>query len=129
MALYTPQLFAPRRITWRRSLARYLEFDGSRYLLRVVLVLCLMSLLTLAQTGVLATKGYHIAELESRKTILIRQRDQLHARYAEMQSLERIRSRAEQLGLRPVRREQVRYITITEESNADQGVRGITHGP
>jgi hypothetical protein len=122
MALYTPQMFAPRRVAVRRKvLTRYLAFDGSRYFLRVVLFLCLMSLLTLAQTGILATRGYTVAELETRQTTLLRERDLLHARYAEMQSLERVRSRAEALGLRPMRREQVQYITIP---NGAQDIEG-----
>lgn len=126
MALYTPQMFAPRRVAVRRGvLTRYLAFDGSRYFLRVVLFLCLMSLLTLAQTGILATRGYTVAELETRQTTLLRERDLLHARYAEMQSLERIRSRAETLGLRPMQREQVQYITIPDGAQDIEGGGGL----
>lgn len=122
MALHTPQMFAPRRAAVRQGvLTRYLAFDGSRYFLRVVLFLCLMSLLTLAQTGILATRGYTVAELETRQTTLLRERDLLHARYAEMQSLERVRSRAEALGLRPMQREQVQYITIPDGAQDIEG--------
>jgi hypothetical protein len=102
----------------RRELSSYLKLDGSRYLLGVVVLLCLMSMIALAQTGVVATRGYAIVELEAQRTELLRERSQLQLHYAEAQSLEHIRARAEQLGLRPMSKEQVRYITIEEPQPA-----------
>lgn len=98
----------------RLELPRYLKLDGSRYLLGLVLILCLMSLIVLVQTGVVATKGYAITQLETERTSLIRERSQLQVRQARAQSLELIRRRAEQIGLRPVTDEQVRYVTVPE---------------
>jgi hypothetical protein len=96
----------------RISIPQYLRLDGSRYLLGLVLILALMSLIVLAQTGVVATKGYAISRLEAEKTALIRERSQLQAREARAQSLELIRRRAEQIGLRPITPDQVRYLDI-----------------
>jgi hypothetical protein len=104
----------------RRELSRYLKLDGSRYLLGVVVLLCLMSMIALGQTGVVATKGYAIVELEAQQAELMRQRSQLQLHYARAQSLERIRERAGQLGLRPMSKEQVRYITVEDHAPAMQ---------
>ncbi len=96
----------------RIRIPHYLRLDGSRYLLGLVFILALMSLIVLAQTGVVATKGYAISHLEEEKTLLIRERSQLQVRQAHAQSLELIRRRAEQIGLRPITPSQVRYLKI-----------------
>lgn len=96
----------------RMALPRYLRLDGSRYLLGLVLILCLMSLIVLAQTGVVATRGYAISDLEAAKVSLLRERTQLQERQARAHSLERIRRRAEQNGMRPVRDTQIRYLEL-----------------
>jgi hypothetical protein len=98
----------------RLNLPSYLRLDGSRYLLGLVVILCLMSLIVLAQTGVVATKGYAIAALDTQETALLRERSALQVRQARAQSLERVRLRAEQIGLRPYSDEQVRYVTVPE---------------
>ncbi|NJO84190.1 MAG: hypothetical protein HC828_16300, partial [Blastochloris sp.] len=58
-------------------------------------------------------------------------RGQLQLRYATAQSLEHIRQRAEQIGLRTIDREQVRYLTIAplphtpgEQTAAEQAAEG-----
>jgi hypothetical protein len=96
----------------RMALPRYLRIDGSRYLLGLVLILSLMSLIVLVQTGVVATKGYALASLEGEKVILLRERSLLQERQARAQSLDRIRRRAEQLGMQPVTADQVRYVDL-----------------
>ncbi len=96
----------------RLALPRYLRLDGSRYLLGLVLILSLMSLIVLAQTGVVATRGYAISNLEDQKTALMRERTVLQERQARAQSLEQIRRRAEQIGLRPMQPEQARYLEV-----------------
>lgn len=98
----------------RRELARYLKTDASRFLLGMVVLLCLMSMITLGQTGVVATKGYAIVALEQQRTELLRERSLLKHRYAQAQSLEHIRNQATRIGLRPMAREQIRYVTINE---------------
>ncbi len=96
----------------RLALPRYLRLEGSRYLLGLVIILSIMSLLVLAQTGVVATKGYAIVKLEDQRTALLRERTLLQERQARAQSLEQIRRRAEQIGLRPMEPEQARYLVI-----------------
>lgn len=96
----------------RLALPRYLRLEGSRYLMGLVLILSLMSLIVLAQTGVVATKGYAIVKLEDQKTALLRERTILQERQARAQSLEQIRRRAEQIGLRPMEPDQARYLAI-----------------
>lgn len=115
MAVNTQRLSAVDQARSRRlSLPRYLQLDGSRYLLGLVVILCLMSLIVLAQTGVVATKGYEIARLEAEKVALLRERSALQVRQARAQSLSRVRLRAEQIGLRPYSDDQVRYVTVPE---------------
>lgn len=119
MAVNTQRISAIIQARARRlELPRYLKLDGSRYLLGLVLILCLMSLIVLVQTGVVATKGYAITQLEAERTSLIRERSQLQVRQARAQSLELIRRRAEQIGLRPVTPDQVRYVTVPELAEA-----------
>jgi hypothetical protein len=116
MAVNTPRISSIGQARARRiSIPHYLRLDGSRYLLGLVLILALMSLIVLAQTGVVATKGYAISRLEVEKTALTRERSQLQAREAHAQSLELIRRRAEQIGLRPITPDQVRYLSIPSE--------------
>jgi len=98
----------------RLALPRYLRLDGARYLLGLVILLCLMSLIVLVQTGVVATRGYAISTLEAQKVNLLRERTRLQERQARAQSLERIRRRAEQIGMRPVQEQQIRYIELIE---------------
>jgi hypothetical protein len=107
----------------RRELAQYLKTDSSRYLLGLVVLLCLMSMITLGQTGVVATKGYAIVGLETRRTELLRERSMLKHRLAKAQSLQQIRQHAEQAGLRPMSREQVRYLTINPDPATHQAVQ------
>ncbi|NJL33443.1 MAG: hypothetical protein HC893_05820 [Chloroflexaceae bacterium] len=126
MAVNVQRLFPLRQAkARRRELSRYLKLDGSRYLLAVVILLCLMSMIALGQTGIVATKGYAIVALEAQRTDLLRERSQLHFRHAEAQSLDHIRSRAEQIGLRTMTREQVRYVTIENQQPA--GVQDDMH--
>jgi hypothetical protein len=98
----------------RLALPRYLRLDGARYLLGLVILLCLMSLIVLVQTGVVATRGYAISTIEAQKVNLLRERTRLQERQARAQSLERIRRRAEQIGMRPVQEQQIRYIELPE---------------
>lgn len=98
----------------RLALPHYLRLEGSRYLLGLVAILSLMSLIVLLQTGAVATRGYAIARLEAEKTQLLRERTLLLERQARAQSLERVRFQAEQLGLRPLKPDQIRYLSLPE---------------
>jgi hypothetical protein len=113
MAINTQRISSILQARERRiALPRYLRLDGSRYLLGLVFILALMSLIALAQTGAVATRGYAISRLEAEKTALMRERSQLQVRQARAQSLELVRRRAEQIGLRPITPDQVRYLDI-----------------
>lgn len=113
MAVHPRRLSAIEGARARRlALPHYLRLDGARYLLGLVLILCLMSLVVLVQTGSVATKGYAINALERQKVTLLRERTLLQERQARAQSLERIRRRAEQMGMRPVQEQQIRYIQL-----------------
>lgn len=113
MAVNTQRMSTIVKARARRiALPHYLRIDGSRYLLGLVLILALMSLIVLAQTGAVATKGYALSHLQNEKTALMRERSQLQVREAQAQSLELVRRRAEQLGLRPITPDQVRYLDI-----------------
>lgn len=120
MAVNTQRISTIGKARERRiALPRYLRLDGSRYLLGLVLILALMSLIVLVQTGAVATRGYAISQLEGEKTALMRERSQLQVREAQAQSLELIRRRAEQIGLRPITPDQVRYLDIPEEGTGN----------
>lgn len=106
----------------RLALPRYLRLDGGGFLLGLVFILCLMSLVVLVQTGVVATKGYAISALEKEKLTLTRERSLLQERQARAQSLERIRRRAEQIGLRPITKDQVRYVELPAEGTVDRAL-------
>lgn len=113
MAIILPRLSPIRQAKTRRlDLPRYLRLDTSRYLFGVFLVLCLVGLITLAQVGVVATKGYAIANFERQRIQLLRERAQLQYRQAEAQSLTRVRLRAGELGLRTATPEQLHFVVI-----------------
>lgn len=119
MAVNVRQLFPLQQAKDRRSrLPRYLQLDGGRYLIAAGLLFSLISLLSLAQTGRLATQGYEIAQLQAQKTTLLRERSTLQLRLSKAQSLVSIEQRAREIGLRPMAPEQARYITINPESGA-----------
>ncbi len=113
MAVQIPQ-FSPlqQARTRRRELMQYLNLDGSRYLLGVVVLLGLMSMIALVQTGVVATKGYAIVALEQRINTLQRENGKLHMELAAAQSLTLVRERAAVLGLRITAPDQVQHITL-----------------
>lgn len=118
MAVLGNRFFSQRRrVTLQRRKMQHIRAKSS-YLVHIIVLLCLMSLLTLGQIGVVATKGYAVSALQTEKTLLLRQRDQLEVRYATAQSLEHIRRRAEQIGLRPISPDQVEYVTIVDEQLA-----------
>ena len=113
MAVNTQRLSPIKGARARRlALPRSMRLDRSRSLFGLVLILSLISLIVLAQTGVVATRGYAIARLETERVTLLRERTLLQEREARAQSLERIRRRAEQIGLRPMSPAQARYLEI-----------------
>jgi hypothetical protein len=117
MAVNVRKLFPLEQARERRlELMRYLRLDGGRYLIAAALLLSLMSLLSLGQTGRLATRGYQLAQFQIRQTELLRERSALLLQLSEAESLQTVEKRAKMLNLRPMAPEQARYITITPET-------------
>jgi hypothetical protein len=117
MAVNVRKLFPLEQAKARRiELMRYLRLDGGRYLIAAALMLSLMSLLSLGQTGRLATRGYQLAQLQIRQTELLRERSALLLQLSEAESLTTVEKRAKMLNLRPMAPEQARYITIAPEN-------------
>src|SRR5918912_1088213 len=113
MAVNIRQIFPLQQAKARRSqLPRYLQLDGGRYLIAAALILSLLSLISLGQTGRLATQGYEIAQLQKDQINLLRQRSALQLELSEAQSLAKIEQRARDLHLRPMTPDQARYMTI-----------------
>ena len=111
--LYPLQEARERRI----ELGRYLKLDGGRYLIAAAMLLSLMSLVSLGQTGRLATQGYHIAQLEHTNATLLRERSKMQLQLSEAQSLGDIERRASEAGLRPMAPDQARYVTVAPEAS------------
>jgi hypothetical protein len=113
MAVNIRQLFPLQQAKARRGqLGPYLRLDGGRYLIAAALILALMSLISLGQTGRLATQGYALAQLQNERTQLLRDRSSMQLRLSEAQSLEKIQTRAKDLNLHPMSPEQAKYIMI-----------------
>jgi hypothetical protein len=123
MAINIRQLFPLQQAKVRRGqLTRYLQLDGGRYLIAAAFILAMLSLISLGQTGRLATQGYELAGLQADRTQLLREHSALQLRLSEAQSFLKIERRAEKLKLQPMTPEQVRYITVAPATN-DQVTR------
>jgi hypothetical protein len=124
MAVNIRQLFPLQQAKARRGqLQRYLKLDGGRYLIAAAVIFALMSLISLGQTGRLATQGYEVAQLQLEYTQLLRERSALQLRLSEAQSLQQIQQRAKSLNLRPMTPDQAKYITIAPPASNDQVTR------
>lgn len=113
MAVNVRKLFPLEQARARRiELSRYLRLDGGRYLIAAALLLSLMSLISLGQTGRLATQGYQLADLQATQKVLLREHSALLLQLSEAESLQSVEKRAKELGLRPMEPEQAQYITV-----------------
>ena len=113
MAVNVRQLFPLQKAKERRiELGRYLRLDGGRHLIVAALLLAFMSLIALGQTGRLAAQGHEISVLQDQRVELQRERSDLLLRLSKAQSLAGIERRANDLNMRPVTDDQVRYITL-----------------
>lgn len=116
MAVNLRQLFPLQDAKVRRlELGRYLRLDGGRYLIAAALILALMSIVALGQTGRLASQGHELTSLQDQRVALQRERNDLLLRLSQAQSLEGIEKRANELKLRPITTEQLRYVTLAPE--------------
>src|SRR3954447_26691352 len=120
MAVNLRQLFPLQQAKVRRSqLARYLSLDGARYLIAAAVILSLISLISLGQTGRLATQGYELAQMQTERNQLLRQRSALQLELSEAASRLKIDQRASALGLRPMTPDQAHYVTVATPATAD----------
>ncbi|WP_026370140.1 hypothetical protein [Kallotenue papyrolyticum] len=90
----------------------YFKLGETGLLLGAVVVVCLLSILYLAQTGRVASAGYRLQALEQEHIELLREAEQYEFRIAQASRLDVIAARAEQLGLRPASGSQLQYATI-----------------
>ena len=113
MAVNIRQLFPIQQARARRTqLGQYLQLDGGRYLIAAAVIFALLSLISLGQTGRLATQGYELANLQQAQRELTRQHGALQLQLSEAQSLLKIEGRAKALNMQPMTPGQVRYVTI-----------------
>ena len=77
-----------------------------------VIAVCMLSILYLAQTGRVATRGYRLQELQDEHETLMRQAQQFEFRIAAANRLDSIEVRAQRIGLRKASPAQLRYATI-----------------
>jgi len=100
------------RVRRTQSPGSYMKLGDSGLIVGAVIIVCILSLLFLAQTGQVATAGYHLQELEREHTQLLHEAEQYEYRIATASRLDLIAERAQKLGLRPAAHEQLRYARI-----------------
>lgn len=119
MAVNIRQFFPIQQARARRTqLPRYLQLDGGRYLIAAAVIFALLSLISLGQTGRLATQGYELVNLQKTQQQLTREHGALQLQLSEAQSLIKIEGRAKALNMQPMQPDQVRYITIAPPAEA-----------
>ena len=119
MAVNIRQFFPIQQARARRTqLARYLQLDGGRYLIAAAVIFALLSLISLGQTGRLATQGYELTNLQTQQRELLRTHGALQLQLSEAQSLLKIEQRAKVLNMRPMTPDQVQYVTIAPPAPA-----------
>ncbi|MBS1964287.1 MAG: hypothetical protein JST60_00485 [Chloroflexi bacterium SZAS-1] len=119
MAVNIRQFFPIQQARARRTqLARYLQLDGGRYLIAAAVIFALLSLISLGQTGRLATQGYELTNLQTQQRELLRTHGALQLQLSEAQSLLKIEQRGKALNMRPMTPDQVQYVTIAPPAPA-----------
>lgn len=109
------------RVRLRRiDLSRYLRLDGARYMLLLVLICCLLSLITLVQTGLVARMNYELVGLRQQQVQLTREYSRLQEQMARVQSVEARLKRATELGFRQPTPDQIRYVRIPQLPDLDE---------
>lgn len=101
----------------RKSWGSYFRLGHAGLLAGAVAAVCVLSILYLAQTGHVATRGYQLQKLQAEEKTLLRQADTYQYRIAKMQVLDVIQERAQMLGMRPATPAQIRYAEIPLETS------------
>lgn len=96
----------------RAQFPSYFKLGYSGLVAGGVIAVCLLSILYLAQTGRVATRGYMLQELQEQQVKLLREAEQYEYRIAVANKLDVIEARASQIGMRKASPAQLRYATI-----------------
>ncbi len=96
----------------RAQYPSYFKLGYPGLLAGAVIGVCILSLLYLAQTGRVATRGYLLQDLQDQHTKLKREAEQYEYRIAAASRLDSIEARATSMGLRKATPGQLRYATI-----------------
>lgn len=90
----------------------YFKLSESWLLAGVFVIVCILSIMFLAQTGRVATEGYRLQELQSEYLKAQQETEQYEFRIAQASRLDVIADKAQKLGLRPATNDQTRYATV-----------------
>lgn len=96
----------------RAQYPSYFKLGYPGLLAGAVVGVCILSILYLAQTGRVATRGYLLQDLQDKHAELMRDAEQYQYRIAAASQLDSIEARAKKLGLRKAVPGQLRYATI-----------------
>ncbi len=96
----------------RAQYPSYFQLGYAGLLAGAAIAVCLLSILYLAQTGRVATRGYLLQELQDEHVTLLREAEQYEYRIAAANRLDSIEERAVRIGLRRAVPVQLRYATI-----------------
>ncbi len=96
----------------RAQYPSYFKLGSAGLISGGVIAVCLLSILYLAQTGRVATRGYLLQELQEKHTVLKREAEQYEYRIAAANRLDVIEARALEIGMRRAPAAQLRYATI-----------------
>lgn len=94
------------------SVPRVLHVDALKLVVGAVVIVCILSMLFLAQTGRVASAGFQLQALEREQVALMVEAEQHKYRIARASRLDVVAERATRLGLRPATGEQLQYATI-----------------
>ena len=96
----------------RAQYPSYFKLGYPGLLACATVAVCMLSILYLAQTGRVATRGYRLQELQEAHVKLLHEAQQYEYRIAEASRLDSIEARATRIGLRKATPAQLRYATI-----------------
>ena len=95
----------------------YFQLGSAGLLAGAVAAVCIFSILYLAQTGRVATRGYRLQALQADEKVLLRAAEQDQYRIAMANRLDVIQERAAKLNMHLATAGQTRYVTISQLDN------------
>lgn len=94
------------------SVPRVFPANELRLVVGAIVIVCILSILFLAQTGRVATAGHRLEAIEREHVALVQEAQQYEYRIARASRLDMVAERAARLGLRPATSEQLVYETV-----------------